>query len=54
MYDRTNTHLHRTSTHYYTQEDYGFSEDLAEIIEAWPDLSDEARARIVEIVKESR
>ena len=35
-------------------EEYGFPEDLAEIVEAWPDLSDEARDRIVEIVKESR
>ena len=28
--------------------------DLREVVEAWPDLSDEARDRIVEIVKESR
>ena len=28
--------------------------DLQDVVEAWPDLSDEARDRIVEIVKESR
>jgi len=35
-------------------EEYGFPEDLAEIVEAWPDLSDKLKARLLKIVKESR
>ena len=35
-------------------EEYGFPEDLAEIVEAWPELSDKVKVRLLKIVKKSR